>query len=123
MSGPAGSGKDPRIGQLLGGDRYEILNLFGDGGMGRVYRARQHSVDRFVAVKFLLDQWEDNAEIRERFVREAKLVAGLRDPNCITVHDYGEAEDGSPYMVLELLKGKSLGVVQDGLRGRRGVPG
>ena len=100
--------RDERIGKTLDGDRYEILRLIGQGGMGRVYAARQRSIDRDVAIKFLKASLVEDDELRRRFEREAKLIAQLQNPHCVMVHDYGQAEDGSLYMVMELLTGENL---------------
>lgn len=93
------------------GERYELLELLGEGGVGRVYRARQIALDRLVAVKIL--QAQDVVSLA-RFEREAKVLAGLRHENIIEFLDYGVEED-RPYLVMELVEGRPL----DQLFGKR----
>jgi serine/threonine protein kinase len=101
---------DPLIGQVLGG-RYLIEVRIGEGGMGTVYRARQQSLDRAVAVKLLRrDLVGDDAAV-VRFQREARAASAIDHPNCIKVLDFGQTADGLLYLVMELLAGESLGQV------------
>src|SRR5262245_56599207 len=92
------------IGQRLG--QYEIIALLGEGGMASVYRARQESVDRFVAVKVIRPTLSSGTFI-ERFQREAKMVASLSHPHILKVFDYGQHED-TVYLVMEEMTGGSL---------------
>src|ERR1041384_1409769 len=80
----------------------EILELLGAGGMGVVYKARQPNLDRFVALKIL-----PKLEFRERFEREAKVLAGLSHPNIVAVHDYG-IEGDLGFLVMEYVDGLSM---------------
>ncbi|GAB4210634.1 MAG: hypothetical protein OHK0013_31490 [Sandaracinaceae bacterium] len=98
---------DPRIGSLLAG-RYLIESKLGEGGMAVVYRARHQLVDRPVAIKVMNAHLVRDAALKERFRREAKNAAALAHPNIVEISDYGEAEDGTPYLVMELLEGSSL---------------
>jgi serine/threonine-protein kinase len=98
---------DPRIGSLLAG-RYLIESQLGEGGMAVVYRARHQLVDRPVAIKVMSAHLVRDASLKERFRREAKNAAALAHPNIVEISDYGEAEDGTPYLVMELLDGSSL---------------
>ena len=75
---------------------YEILSAIGAGGMGEVYKARDTRLDRIVAVKVLPDHIAKRDDIRARFEREARAVAGLNHPNICTLHDIGPG-----YMVME----------------------
>jgi len=75
--------------------------------MGQVYRARDTSLGRAVAIKFLTESWLADATHRARFNREARLLASLNHPNIVTVYDVGEHE-GTPYVVCELLRGRTL---------------
>jgi serine/threonine-protein kinase len=93
------------IGQVLDG-RYRITSVLGEGGMGVVYRAEQIG-GAPVAIKVLHDDLGDNAELRERFEREARALFALEHPNVLSVHDFGIA-NGSPYLVMELLEGEPL---------------
>ena len=86
---------------------YEIISELGAGGMGIVYRARDTRLDRDVAIKVLPEHVAGDADLRQRFEREARAVAGLSHPNICTLHDIGE-QDGQPFLALELLEGSSL---------------
>lgn len=89
--------------------KYEIVRELGSGGFGMVYLARQPSMDRFVAIKMLksgLGSAQHAAA--ERFLREVKIISKLRHPNTVTIHDFGEAESGMLYMVLEYIEGETL---------------
>lgn len=99
---------DPWIGQTLAG-RYLIEENIGEGGMASVYRARHTLVDRPVAVKIMSESLAQNDSLRERFRREAKNAAALAHPNVIEIHDFGELDNGSVFLVMELLVGASLG--------------
>jgi serine/threonine-protein kinase len=101
---------DPLIGQVLGG-RYLIEVRVGEGGMGTVYRARQQSLDRAVAVKLLRRDLVGDDAAMVRFQREARAASALDHPNCIKVLDFGQTSDGLLYLVMELLTGESLGQV------------
>jgi serine/threonine protein kinase len=85
---------------------YEILALIGKGGMGEVYRARDTRLQRDVAVK-VLPQAFATGPSRERFQREARATSALNHPNICSLYDIGEAAD-HPYLVIELLQGKTL---------------
>ena len=91
---------------VLGG-RYEIVGKIGAGGMGEVYRARDRSLDREVAVKVLPEGFVGDLERVARFKREAKLLASLDHPNIATVHGFEEAM-GKHFLVLELVEGETL---------------
>jgi Tol biopolymer transport system component len=86
---------------------YEILSAIGAGGMGEVYRARDTRLDRIVAVKVLPTHLADRSELRERFEREARTIAGLNHPHICTLHDIGQ-QDGTDFLVLEYLEGETL---------------
>ncbi len=96
---------DDLIGRKIGG--YEIVELIGHGGMATVYRARQISMNRIVAVKVLPRQFLNDETYMQRFNREVKFVAELEHRNIVPVHDYGEA-DGQPYIVMRYMSGGSL---------------
>jgi serine/threonine-protein kinase len=93
-------------------DKYEIVSQLGEGGMGTVWLARNRSLDMDVALKLIRRDVADE-ETTARFVREAKAAARLQHPSIIRVYDYGTSSRGEPYMVMELLRGKSLGEVLD----------
>jgi serine/threonine-protein kinase len=86
---------------------YEVLDVVGRGGMGVVYRARHVCLDRPVALKMLLTGAHAGRESRERFLREARMGAGLRHPNIVQVHDLGD-QDGLPYFTMEFVEGGNL---------------
>src|SRR5438128_2387221 len=92
---------------------YILLEPLGHGGMAVVYRARQESLDRTVAVKVLSENLAASTEFMERFRREARTAANLHHPNVITVHDFGEDERGVPYLVLEYIGGPTLADMMD----------
>src|SRR5919199_1812449 len=92
---------------------YTLLEPIGHGGMAAVYRARQETLDRIVAVKVLSDNLAASDEFMQRFVREARTAANMRHPNVITVHDFGQDERGVPYLVLEYVDGMTLADLMD----------
>jgi serine/threonine protein kinase len=92
---------------------YTLLEPIGHGGMAVVYRARQDSLDRTVAVKILSENLAASTEFMERFRREARTAASMRHPNVITVHDFGEDDRGVPYLVLEYIGGPTLADLMD----------
>jgi serine/threonine protein kinase len=92
-------------GQTLG--KYRVLEPLGRGGMARVYRAYHPQLDRYVAVKVLRSDLVDDEEFLARFRREAQAVAVLRHPNIVQVYDF-DVQDGTYYMVMELLEGDTL---------------
>ncbi|MFT5354164.1 MAG: serine/threonine protein kinase [Polyangiales bacterium] len=87
--------------------RYVLESLLGEGGMGAVYRATDLETQGAVAIKVLLEELEDQPDIRERFEREARALFGLSHPNILAVHDFGLV-DGRPYLVMDLLEGGTL---------------
>jgi serine/threonine protein kinase/Tol biopolymer transport system component len=86
---------------------YEVLAPLGAGGMGEVWRARDTRLDRSVAIKILPDGFAQNEQFRARFEREAKTISSLNHANICTLFDVGH-ENGSHYLVMELLEGESL---------------
>ncbi|MSP63523.1 MAG: serine/threonine protein kinase [Myxococcales bacterium] len=98
---------DPMIGRNLEG-RFTIQDRLGFGGMGAVYRAWQHSVERQVAVKVIhVGRGRDGAAAK-RFLREVKLTSRISHPNTVTVLDFGQCADGMLYLAMELLEGRTL---------------
>src|SRR5262249_31252425 len=100
-------GSESLIGQVLDG-RFEILAVLGEGGMGAVYRARQISVDRMVAIKVLSTQLAADAQWAQRFQNEARAASRLRHPNTIRIIDFGRAQTGQYFIAMELLEGRGL---------------
>jgi serine/threonine protein kinase len=103
---------DPFLGRELEG-RYTILQKLGQGGMGAVYRASQHSVGRDVAVKVVTPSLVSNSEVIKRFLRECKLASRLSHPNAIGVLDFGQTSDGVFFLVMELVSGRTLDDVME----------
>lgn len=93
------------IGRNVG--RYVIEARIGAGGMGVVYRARDTRLDRAVALKFLPPQFSDDT-MRRRFRREARAASALDHPAICTIHDFGETEDGQPYLAMAHYQGETL---------------
>jgi hypothetical protein len=87
---------------------YTIEALIGRGGMGAVYRARQKSLDRLVAIKLLPFELGVQEDFAERFRREATALARLNHPHIVAVHDFGQADDGHFFMVMEYVAGSDL---------------
>jgi eukaryotic-like serine/threonine-protein kinase len=86
----------------------EILALLGAGGMGEVYRARDHSLGREVALKVLPEALASDAERMRRFEQEARAAAALNHPNIVAVYRFGTTGAHLPYLITELLEGQSL---------------
>ncbi len=97
--------------------RYRILDVLGQGGMGRVYRAQDESLGRTVALKVLLPVPGAPADFAKRFLREARAAASINHPNVITCYDVGDA-DGTLYMALELVTGGDAARLMAGRGGR-----
>ena len=95
------------IGQTF--SHYRIINELGKGGMGVVYLAEDTVLGRRVAIKMLTDtKGGGNQHFRGRFLREARAVSALSHPHIATIHDYGETNEGQPYIVMEFVKGETL---------------
>jgi serine/threonine-protein kinase len=88
--------------------RYRLLERIGSGGMSVVWRGYDEVLGRQVAVKVLAAQFAADADLRSRLRREARAVARLAHPHITNVYDYGEAGDGTPFLVMELVEGESL---------------
>lgn len=95
-----------KIGMMLG-DRYEVLEKIGTGGMSDVYKAKDQKLNRFVAIKVLKQEFSENANFVSKFQTEAQAAAGLMHPNIVNVYDVGE-ENGIHYIVMELVEGITL---------------
>ena len=94
------------IGEVLG-NRYEIEEKIGEGGMSIVYKARCNKLNRYVAVKVLKKEMSDNEDIVNKFKREATAIAALSDNNIVNILDVGSQDDVN-YIVMEYVKGKTL---------------
>ncbi len=90
-------------------DKVTLIGQLGSGGMGTVYRAIQHSMEREVAVKVLNPELCRDEEVSNRFIQEATAASHLMHPHVITLFDFGRSESGELYIIMELLKGHTLG--------------
>lgn len=91
----------------LASGRYRVADVLGRGGMAVVYLARDDELERPVAIKVLAGHLADDPVFRDRFLREARLAAGLSHPNVVQIYDAGE-DDGEPYIVMEYVEGRTL---------------
>ena len=98
---------DPLVGKVFDG-RYEILARIGEGGMGVVYKARQVSIDRVIAIKVLNPQMAADPTWVQRFSNEARACSRLQHPNTIRMFDFGQTSDGRFFMTMEFLEGNVL---------------
>ncbi len=94
-------------GELVSG-KYRLQRVLGAGSMGSVWAARNELTDRDFAVKFLLPELAQNDDALHRFFHEARACGQIRNPAIVDVYDMGRAEDGSPYLVMELLEGEGF---------------
>ena len=101
--------------RMLGGERYEVEERLGHGGMATVYLAHDLKLGREVAIKLLADNFAGDDDVRKRFSREARLAARLDHPNVVQVFDVGEDGD-RPFIVMEHVQG---GTLEDRLNRRR----
>jgi len=86
---------------------FTLLEKIGEGGMGRVYKARDTRLERLVALKLLAESRMADADRRARFIQEAKAASALNHPNIVTIHEIAE-QDGQTFIVMELVEGKPL---------------
>src|SRR5215467_14324889 len=86
---------------------YEIIAPIGAGGMGEVYRAKDTRLDRIVAIKIISSNLSANANLKQRFDREARAISSLTHSNICALYDIGH-QDGTDYLVMEYLEGQSL---------------
>jgi serine/threonine-protein kinase len=103
----AAASQDPFVGKIID-DRYEIQSRIGEGGMGVVYKARQKSIDRIIAIKMLNAQMAADPTWVQRFYNEAKACSRLQHPNTIRMFDFGQSNEGRLFMTMEFLDGVSL---------------
>ena len=107
MGGHAAAKEGERKGDFLGG-KYLLEDCLGIGGMGEVYRAQNVSLGRKVAIKLLNKEHTSNEDDVMRFLREARAAAAIRHPNVVDVFDVARDDDGTPFIVQELLSGQDL---------------
>jgi serine/threonine-protein kinase len=118
--------KDPFLGREILDGQFQIVQKIGTGGMGSVYKALQPAMNRTVAIKILHPKLAGRKDLTSRFRREARAMSQLTHPNTVKVFMYGELEDdGSLYIVMELLEGRNLNQVvrkEGPLTADRGIP-
>jgi serine/threonine protein kinase len=102
-----GSGSGYERGHMLGG-RYQVISCLGKGGMGVVYKVNQFFLNKEMALK-TIDKHRITETAMRRFQQEAKTAFAIDHPNVITVNDFGLLDDGTPFLVMELLEGETLG--------------
>jgi serine/threonine protein kinase len=98
---------DSQVGRIIG-DKFQLVKLIGEGGMGKVYRARHLTLDKDVCIKMLRPGLVNNEAVVARFAREAKAVSRLRNAHTIQILDFGQDERGLLYIVMELVAGRNL---------------
>src|SRR5262249_514356 len=94
-----------RPSEIVGG-KYQIQRLIGKGGMGAVFEAQHIDIEKRFAIKFLLPAWSTNQEMIQRFRQEAIAAGRAEAPNITSVIDFGRADDGTPFIVMEFLEGE-----------------
>ena len=99
--------RDDLLGSIVD-DRYEVLAVIGEGGMGRVYRVRHRRLGRAFALKALRVDLARDPILTERFIQEARAAAVVTHPNVVQINDFGTLASGQPYFVMELLEGRTL---------------
>ncbi len=109
-SGGSDRASDPFVGTSILG-QFEIIEVIGEGAMGRVYRAYQRTMDRHVAVKIVRI---GDTEMRSRFRNEARTISRLVHPNIITVYNFGELAEGPLFLAMEYVQGQTLGTFMNG---------
>jgi serine/threonine-protein kinase len=102
-----GPGKDPFVGMVLNG-RYRVETKLGQGGFGAVYKGRHELTGREVALKVLHPDMARDANLIARFRREGAVACNLRDAHTVTTYDFDQTPDGTLYIAMEMLTGKSL---------------
>jgi serine/threonine-protein kinase len=91
--------------------KYRLVRLIGEGGMGSVYEAEHTRLHRRAAVKVLHTEHSDSVEAVDRFLREAMAASAIGHPNIVEVYDVGQEDDGTTFIVMELLEGRDLGTL------------
>src|SRR5271170_7719679 len=100
------SQEDPLIGLTLG--NFRITSVLGQGAMGAVYAAQHVSLPSRAAVKVLLAEFSKDQAAVDRFLREAHTASSINDPHIVRIFDAGRLPDGRPYLLMDLLEGRTL---------------
>ncbi|MCA9235890.1 MAG: protein kinase [Planctomycetales bacterium] len=109
--------------ELPQSDRFEIVQLHAQGGLGAVFLARDSEIDRTVALKQIKSQWADDGDSRARFLLEAKITGRLEHPGIVPIYALGADASGRPYYAMRFIRGESmLTVIERFLRPRDGAP-
>jgi serine/threonine-protein kinase len=98
---------DPLLGRLID-DRYSVIRVLGEGGMGTVYEVRHDKLERHFALKALRRDLARDPELSARFIQEARATAAVSHPGIVQITDFGTLDTGQPYFVMELLRGQPL---------------
>src|SRR5687768_6077867 len=96
------------VGRVVGG-RWKVVRAIARGGMGVVYEAQNTAIGKRVALKFIDGEFARDKDVITRFQREAQAASAVESAHIVEVFDTGLADDGTPYLVMELLRGESLG--------------
>ncbi len=107
MAGHQTGGGDPWIGQKIGA-HYQIIEKIGEGGMGSVYKAKHELMSREVAIKLINPELITNDETLQRFQREIRAMSSFQNKHTVEIYDAGELPDGSCFMAMEFLDGRTL---------------
>ena len=99
---------DPLIGRVVG-ERWRVVRVIGRGGMGVVYEGQNVAIGKRIALKFIDAPFASDPEVVSRFQREAEAASSVESAHIVEVFDTGRTDDGQPYLVMELLRGESLG--------------
>ena len=107
---PAPLGATARVvaSSLTPGERFDVLQVHAQGGLGVVFLARDHEIDRTVALKQIKTQWADDEDSRARFLLEAKITGRLEHPGIVPIYALGADATGRPYYAMRLIRGESL---------------
>ncbi|MBS2003307.1 MAG: tetratricopeptide repeat protein [Cyanobacteria bacterium SZAS LIN-5] len=106
--------QEDMVGKIIG-EKYEVLETIGGGGMGMIYKAKHILMKRIVAIKMMHPQYVSSASNLKRFQQEAQAASALNHPNILAVFDFGLTPEGAPYLVMDFLEGTNLAEVLDEL--------
>lgn len=107
-SPPNNAGVTPLPTTLTPGERFDVLQVHAQGGLGVVFLARDHEIERTVALKQIKSQWADDEDSRARFLLEARITGRLEHPGIVPIYALGADATGRPYYAMRLIRGESL---------------